>query len=43
MKLFIDCIQSSLYFEPFFIGIHQVLREIWLIEHEIQARNFGQL
>ena len=22
---------------------HQVLREIWLFEHEFQARNFGQL
>ena len=35
--------QSNLSFEPFFIGIHQVLREIWFFKHEIQARNFGQL
>ena len=31
----------GLNFEPFFIGIHKVLREIWLFEHKIQARNFG--
>ena len=30
-------------FKPLFVGIHQVLREIWLFEHKFQARNFGQL
>ena len=28
--------------EPSFVGIHQVLREIWPFEHEFQFRNFGQ-
>ena len=26
-----------------FVGIHEVLGEIWLFEHEFQARDFGQL
>ena len=34
---------SNLNFEALFFGIHQVLREIWLFEHEFEARNFGQL
>ena len=43
MLLFLNSIQSDLNFEPSFVGIHQVLKEIWLFEHEFQARNFGQL
>ena len=35
--LFLDFIQSNLNFEPSFVGIHQVLREIWLFEHKFQA------
>ena len=30
MQLLLDCIQSDLNFEPLFVEIHQVLREIWL-------------
>ena len=43
MKLFGNCAQSNLNFEPPFVGIHQVLREIWLFEQKFQARNFGRL
>ena len=43
MLVFLDCTQSDLNFEPSFIEIRQVLREIWLLKHEFQARNFGQL
>ena len=39
----LDSTQSSLNFEPSFVEIHQVFREIWLFEHEFQVRNFGQL
>ena len=42
MYLFLDFAQSNIDFEHSFVEIHQVLREIWLIEHEFQARNFGQ-
>ena len=35
--------ESNLNFEPSFVGIHEVSREIWLSEHEFQARNFDQL
>ena len=38
-----DSKQFNLNFEHSFVGIHQVLREIWLFEHEFQTRNFGQL
>ena len=41
--VFLNAIQSDLNFEPSFVGIHQVLKEIWLFEHEFQAINFGQL
>ena len=37
MELFLTCLnfkQSNLIFEPSFVGIHQVLREIWPFEHE---------
>ena len=30
-------------FQAFIVEIYQVLREIWLFEHEFQDRNFGQL
>ena len=43
IKLFLDSKQSNLNFEHLFVGIHQVLREKWLFEHEFQTRNFGQL
>ena len=43
MSLFLNFAQSYLNFEPSFVGIHQVLREIWRFELEFQARNFGQL
>ena len=43
MLLFLNSIQSNLNFEPSFVGINQVLRGIWLYEHEFQARKFGQL
>ena len=35
--------RSNLNFEHSFIGIHQVLIEIWLSEHKILTRNFDQL
>ena len=41
--LFLDCTQFHLNFEPSVVVIYQVLREIWLFEHEFQARKFGQL
>ena len=41
--LSLNAMQSDLNFEPSFVGIHQVLKEIWLFEHEFQAINFGQL
>ena len=34
---------SDVNFEPSFVGIHQVVREIWPFEHEFQSGNFGQL
>ena len=41
---YIDIIHNpALKFEPSFVEIHQVLREIWLFEHEFQARNLGQV
>ena len=40
--LFLNFIQSDVNFEPSFVRIRQVLREIWLFEHEFLARNFGQ-
>ena len=40
---FLDSTQSDLDFMSSFVGIHQVLREVWLFEHEFQARNLGQL
>ena len=43
MQLFLDGTQFDLNFESSFVGIHQVLREMWLFEHELQTRNFGQL
>ena len=43
MQLYLDFTKSNLNFEPSFLGIHQVLREIWLFEHKLQGRNFGQL
>ena len=43
MYLFLDFTQSNLNFEPSFVGIDQVLREIWLSEHEFHTTNFGQL
>ena len=43
MWLLLDSTQSYLNFEPSFVEIHQVFREIWLFEHEFQAGNFGQL
>ena len=30
----INCTQFNLHFEPALVEIHQVLREIWLFEHE---------
>ena len=43
MLLFLDSTQSNLNSKLSFVGIHQVLREIWLFEHKFQARNFWQL
>ena len=43
MQLFLDSTQSNLNFEPSFVAILQVLREIWLFGHEFQARNFDQI
>ena len=41
MQPFLDFTQSSLNFELSVAGIHEVLRKIWLFEHNSQARNFG--
>ena len=35
--LFLDFTQRNLNFESSFVGIHQILREIWLFEHEFQS------
>ena len=43
IKLFLDSKQSNLNFELSFVGIHKVLRGIWLFEQEFQTRNFGKL
>ena len=45
IKLFLDSKQSNLNFEHLFVGIHKVLREIWLQlnMNEFQTRNFGKL
>ena len=43
MQLFLDSAQSNSNFEPPVAGIHEVLREICLFEHNFQARKFGQL
>ena len=43
MQLFLDFTQSNSNFEPSVAGIHEVLREMWLFEHNFQARNFSQL
>ena len=43
MQLFLNFTQSNLNFEPSFVGIYQLLREIWVFEHEFHTRNFGQL
>ena len=43
MWLFLNFTQCSLNFEPSFVRIHQVLKDIWLFEHKFQARNFDQL
>ena len=34
MELFLDSTQSNLDFDSSFVGVHQVLREIWLFERE---------
>ena len=39
--LILDSTQFSLNFEPSFVGIYQVLTEIWLFQHEFYTRNFG--
>ena len=41
-SLYLDSTQANLNFEPSFVGIHQVLRERWLFDHEFQTGNFGQ-
>ena len=43
MQIFLVFKQSNLSFELSFVEIHQVLREIWLFEHEFQASKFGEL
>ena len=45
MQLFLDCTQSDLNFEPSFVEIHQVLREIWLFKKNVnfKPKNFDQL
>ena len=43
MYLLFNFTQSDLNFEPSFVEIHQVLREIWLFGHDFQTRNFSQL
>ena len=39
MYLLLDLTQFNLNFEPSLVGIHHVLRERCLFEHEFQARN----
>ena len=41
MSLFLDFTRSHLNFETSFVGIHQILREIWLFEHGFQTRNLA--
>ena len=43
ISLFSNFTQSNLNFGASFVGIHQVLREIWLFQHEFQAISSGQL
>ena len=43
IELFLDSKQLNLNFERSFVGIHKVLREIWLFEHEFQTIIFGKL
>ena len=43
MQLMLDFAQSNLNLVASFVEIYQVLREIWLFEHEFQTRNFWQL
>ena len=38
-----DHFSASLIFEPSFVGVHQVLGEIWPFEHEFQSRNFDPI
>ena len=40
---FPDSTPSNFNFEPSLVGIRHILIEIWLVEHEIQNRDFGQL
>ena len=40
MQLLLDFTQSNVIFEPSFAEIHEALREIWLLEHKFQARNW---
>ena len=40
---FSDSTQSDLNSVPSFVGICQVLGEMWLFEHKFQVRKFGQL
>ena len=42
VKLFFNSTLSNLKFEPLFVGIHQILIEIWLFEHEFQDTNFDE-
>ena len=41
MLIFLNFTQSNFNFEPSFVGIHYVLREIGLFEHKFQARNLS--
>ena len=43
MLLFFNFAQSNLNFELLCVGIHQVLKDKWLFEHQFQVRNFCQL
>ena len=42
--VFLDCMKSNSRFEPSFVEIHQVFRDIHvqLLEHEFEAINFHQ-
>ena len=42
-NFFSDSTRLNLNFEPSFVEIHEVLREIWHFEHKFEARNFIQL